>query len=184
MQIAPGRLAAAEIITYTSPYHGGFQCCWAAFLGGQAMGGWSFAENHETPAGTWFGDMALAPTGDGGAVYFWSQVYERTGLFARRFSAAAELVETPPAIAPVALHALRYVPGEGVHARIGLAGGAGRLELFDLGGRRAADLRLPAGSQGERDVLLPGTAALGQSVYFARLTTAREVREARVVVWR
>ncbi len=140
-------------------------------------------ETHDNPVVTWYGDIALAPTRDGGAVFFWSQERERFGLFARRFTAAGEVTAAPVAAPALALSGLRYVPGEGVRARIALPeAGAARLELFDLAGRRQASARVDMPAAGERDLALAGTRELAAGLYFARLSTPRATRAGRVLV--
>lgn len=57
---------------------------------------WSeFGESHpEQQAIQWYGDIGLASTEDGGAVFAWSQYRDRVGLFARKFSPYGEVVPT------------------------------------------------------------------------------------------
>jgi len=155
-----------------------------AFLSLTRSGQSLFFEVHSDPVVTWYGDIGLAPTGDGGCVFFWSQVRDRVGLFARRFSSSGEITAVPPA-APVALglRALRFVPGAGVRGLVSLPDGASaRLALFDLAGRRLAEQTLTR--RGESETTLAGTAALHPGVYFARLLTARASLTRRVVVLR
>lgn len=152
-------------------------------LGADAVG--LLGEYHDVPpAVRWYGDIALASTGDGGAVFFWSQERERFGLFARRFSAAGEVVGVEPATAPVALalRGLRWSAGRGVSARVSLTGGPATLELFDLAGRRVARERLGDDARGEREVTLAGTGRLEAGLFFARLTAREGERRGRVIV--
>lgn len=156
-----------------------------AFLSLTRSGQGLFSEYHTEIAVTWYGDIGLAPTGDGGAVFFWSQVRDRVGLFARRFSASGEITAVPPA-APVTfgLRGLRFVPGAGIRGIVSLPDGApARFGLYDLAGRTLAARDL-AGVRGESETTLDGTATLRPGVYFARLTTARASLARRVVVVR
>jgi hypothetical protein len=148
--------------------------------------GWAvWREFHYEAAVVWYGDMALAPFQDDGAVLFWSQMHNRFGLFARRFSPAGQVTAVaadPPRA--LALGPLRFVPGTGVRAAITLpVATRGRLELFDLLGRRVAALDLDGAAQ-RAEVTLPGTATLGSGIYFARLATASQWTGARAVVAR
>jgi hypothetical protein len=148
--------------------------------------GWSpWSEIHQEPVLVWYGDIGVAASlSDDGAVFFWSQVRERIGLFARRFSTYGEVTAVATTPRALALRALRFVPGVGVRAAVSLAeAGSGRLELFDLLGRRVA-WRALAGGAGVREVTLPGTAALRSGIYFARLKAGETVARGRVVVAR
>jgi hypothetical protein len=149
-----------------------------------ALPGWSdFRESHTEYGSSWFGDIALVPTGDGGAIFFWSQHNQIFGLFARRFGGGGGVVDVPdPFGSESSLHA-SFAPGIGVRAA-GLLDGAGvaDLGLFDLSGRRAAVLRVAR--PGAFDVVLPGTSSLGCGVYFLRARAGTEIRTARVAVIR
>ena len=146
-------------------------------------GSWSpFFEIHYDIVVLWYGDIALAPTGDGGAVFFWSQVRDRFGLFARRFTPGGEVTGVVPQSSVLALRGLRFVAGSGVRARVTLPGGAARLDLFDVAGRRVSSERL-AGS-GAREVTLSGTAGLRSGLYFARLQGGQDAFSGKVVVSR
>jgi hypothetical protein len=151
-----------------------------------APASWSdFHELHEVVFIPWYGDIALAESGDGGAVFFWSQVTERFGLFARRFNNAGEVtsVETRAAESQLALTRLRFVAGDGVRVSLSLpAGEQAGLDLFDVTGRRVAATRLSA--DGAREVTLPGTRVLAAGLYFAKLTTRRGSLGGKVIVAR
>lgn len=147
--------------------------------------GWSdFGEYHREAAIQWYGDIGLAPTGDGGVVCFWSQVRERFGLFARRFSPGGQVTAVEPERTTLALRGLRFVRGAGVRAVVALPDAApARLELFDLAGRRVAAQAIEGGG-GARELTLGGTAALPSGLYFARLISSRQAFTGRVVVAR
>ncbi|MGH7730287.1 MAG: hypothetical protein ACRENJ_03455 [Candidatus Eiseniibacteriota bacterium] len=148
--------------------------------------GWSpWIERHTEYGLDWFGDIALAPAGDGGVVFFWSQHRERFGLFARKFSTAGQVTAVEPVRAPGSspLEHLRFVDGAGIVARIELEGGPARLELFDVGGRRISSLTL--GEAGAVvDVTLPGTESLAAGLYFVRLAWEASAAFGRVPVIR
>jgi hypothetical protein len=133
------------------------------------------------PAISWYGDIALAPDGEGGVVFFWSQERERFGLFARRFLPAGGVgVEESPALR-AALTGLRFTPGVGVRAYVAVP--QGRLDLFDPAGRRTAS-RGVDGTGASLELTLPGTAELNSGIYFARLVAGPEVVAGRVAVLR
>jgi hypothetical protein len=145
--------------------------------------GWvPFAEYHDQPVIFWYGDIALASTGDGGAVFFWSQAHDRFGLFARRFGPGGEVTGVGGAPALLSLRGLRFAAGQGVRASVSLPGGAARLDLYDVAGRRVASDRLEGA--GAREVTLAGTAGLRAGLYFARLDAGREAYAGKVVVSR
>jgi len=85
--------------------------------------GWTEWRETQTQAAVgWYGDIALAPAGDGGVVFFWSQHRERFGLFARKFTTAGQVTAVAPGpgaeTGPLGLHGLRFVSGTGVVARV------------------------------------------------------------------
>ena len=115
--------------------------------------------------------------------FFWSQVHERHGLFARRFSAQGMVTGVePPPVAELTLNGLRFVAGEGVRVSLSLPASVARLDLYDILGRRVAATRLEGLSAGPRDVNLPGTSDLPAGLYFARLVTVGQSLRGRVVV--
>ncbi|HET9327777.1 MAG TPA: hypothetical protein VFQ05_13505 [Candidatus Eisenbacteria bacterium] len=173
-------------------YGGDFKCCgpasqwdWPALLGLHAEpdGDWpSHFEVHTEPVITWYGDIALASTGDGGVVYYWSQSNVLQGLFARRFNPTNEVTGVGATIRLPGLYGLRFTAGVGVAARVQLDGNASRLELFDLGGRSLASR--PISGSGSFEVTLPGTASLASGVYFARLISGSTRAFGKVAVTR
>jgi hypothetical protein len=132
---------------------------------------------------TWFGDVALAPSGDGGVLFFWSQVRERFGLFGRRFNESGEVLAVEPGFARTGIESIRFASGAGVRTRIRFAGAA-RLELFDVTGRRVASQRFESGNGEAFEATLTGTERLRAGLFFARLSSAGAVSSARVVVSR
>jgi hypothetical protein len=112
---------------------------------------------------TYYGDIGLAPTSGAGAILAWSQVYERQGVFARRFTGAGQVAVEPGVVVAQALR-LRFAPGRGVVATLGRVA-EGRIQLHDVTGRACAGTDVPAGA---REVTLEGTATLAPGLYFAR----------------
>ena len=148
--------------------------------------GWTdFYEDHGEILQHWFGDIGLAPTGDGGSVLFWSQAHDRFGLFARRFTSSGEVTGVPPAAeGPLAIHSLRFARGAGIRARVTLPNaGPATLGLFDVAGRRHASLDL-SGRVGTMDLVLPGTESVRSGIYFARLDAGPASARGRVMVLR
>lgn len=104
-------------------------------------------------------------------------------LFARRFTTAGEVTAVPPKVSStVALANARFSRGVGVRAAVTLPpGGSARLGLFDVAGRRVADMEV-AGSGAAIDVTLPGTEDLAAGIYFLRLAGTSTHSNARVLV--
>ena len=140
-------------------------------------------EYHTEPVVYWYGDIGVAATDDGGAVFYWSQFNQRYGLFARRFTAAGEVTGVPiPTGAGEPVLRARYVRGQGVCATIEIpAGAVSRLELLDVAGRRVAQQHWTSASTSS-DVVLGGTGSLPTGIYFVRLTWPRHALSARVIV--
>jgi hypothetical protein len=148
----------------------------------QSDPGEGFFEYHDTPVVQWFGDVALAATGDGGAVFGWSQVIERFGIFAVRLGPAGQVTAVPPAPihGPPSMR-LRFVPGIGVRALIAsVPAGREELSLHDVSGRAVARTTIEQASGG--DWVFPGTEGLPSGVYFARAVSRGVVLQARVAV--
>ncbi len=152
---------------------------------GPAPAGWSdWSETYTNPVIQIYGDIGLAATGDGGAVLFWSQMYDRVGLFARRYGPAGETTDVPPATASFGIESARFQPGAGVRVRCSTgAGGPARLDLFDIAGRRVAGARAHV-APGAGETAIPGTAGLPSGLYFVRLVAGGAEAHARVGVTR
>jgi hypothetical protein len=130
---------------------------------------------------TWYGDIGLAPTSGAGAIFAWSQVHERQGVFARRFTRAGEVTGVPPGGPVAGALRLRFAPGRGVIATLGSAAG-GRIQLLDVAGRVYGGTDVPAGA---REVTLEGTAPLATGIYFTRHRgSSGAIETGRVVVVR
>ena len=123
-----------------------------------------FHESHDQTWGTWYGDVGLAPTSGAGAIFTWSQVRERQGVFARRFTSVGEVTGVPAGGPVAGALRLRFAPGRGVVATLGAVTG-GRIRLLDVSGRACGGADVPAGA---REVTLEGTAPLAPGLYFAR----------------
>lgn len=153
---------------------------WAAPMG---WAHWREWHNVERTGYQVFGDIALAPSGDGGVVLFWSQVRYRFGLFARRFSPSGEVTVAvrQPGWEITPLFQLSFSKGVGVRARVALDRTPERLDLFDINGRRVASLPLGEGA-GTDEITLPGTASLASGLYFARLMAGGVAAVGKVAV--
>ena len=148
----------------------------------QTMPGNGFSEWDPTPSVAWYGAVAVAPTSDG-AVFFWSQVRNRYGLFARKFGPTGQVTGVGKDPVELGLR-LFFRVGEGVHARWSMAAPLpARLELFDITGRRRAQARLETAT-GQVDIVLPATLNMAPGVYFARLTTRDRSSRQRLVLVR
>lgn len=132
-----------------------------------------------------YGDEAVSPTGDGGAMLFWSnwhsESYGPAGLYAIRLNGAGQVTSVASGPAALGLSILRFVPGAGVRAVLSAPGKA-RVDLFDVTGRRVTSQRFAA--RGEASVTLPGTAGLRSGLYFLRATSGHEGVVGRVVIAR
>jgi hypothetical protein len=130
---------------------------------------------------TFYGDIGLAPTSNAGAILAWSQVYERHGVFARRFTGAGQVTAVAPLAAVAQALRLRFAPGRGVVATLGSVA-EGRIRLLDVAGRVCAGTEVPAGAH---EVTLEGTATLAPGLYFARHRGADgAIETGRVVIVR
>jgi hypothetical protein len=148
----------------------------------QSAPGEGYLEYHDTPVVQWYGDVALAATGDGGAIFGWSQVNERFGIFAVRLGPAGQVTAVPPAPiqSPPSMR-LRFVPGVGVRALIAsVPSGREELALHDVSGRIVARTSIERAAGG--DWVFPGTEALPSGVYYARSVSGGVVLKARVAV--
>lgn len=166
----------------SGPYQPYAYLCIGQSVAPPEWGGW--CESHPEPSTAWYEDIGLAPAGDGGAVFFWSQKRERFGLFARRFSPWGQVAGVAPVgVGTLAIRGLRFVPGEGLHASIILPEGPGRLDCFDVAGRRWATTSVEGGA-GTIEITMPGTVHLPSGLYFGRLVAGRDATIARAVVTR
>jgi hypothetical protein len=126
-------------------------------------------------------DVGLAPASNAGAIFAWSQSYERQGVFARRFAQAGQVAGVEPVSAVPRVFRLRFAPGRGVVATLG-AVAAGRIELHDVMGRVCFGTEVPAGA---REVAIAGTATIAPGLYFAQHRGADgSVETGRVVIVR
>jgi hypothetical protein len=148
----------------------------------QSDPGTGFFESKGSLSATRYGDVGLTATGEGGAIFAWSQLIDRQGVYAIRLGQAGVVTGVPPTpvIGPPSLR-VRYVRGSGVHAVASFAGSPRlALSLHDLAGRRVASFTSDA-TLGA-DVVFPGTRDLPGGVYFARASDGTRVLNARVIV--
>jgi hypothetical protein len=156
----------------------------AYILATQSAPGTYFSEWHDEPLLDWYGDVGLTATGDGGALFAWSQVRDRYGVFAIRLGQAGVVtgVPPPPVIGAPSLR-VRFVRGEGVHAVASFSGSPRvELALHDLAGRRVASFSSDA-TLGA-DAVFPGTRDLPGGVYFARASDGSRELRTKVLVLR
>ena len=143
----------------------------------------AFYEGPDLP-GCVFGDVSIAPVGDGGSITFFCRLSGATGLYAVKLNRAG-LVTGVGGGAPhtLAIGRARFVEGAGARVAFTLpGGGGGRLALFDLGGRRVSELRAVATDAAE--VTMEGTANLEPGVYFVRLSQGPRFAIAKLLVAR
>lgn len=177
--LPPGGVAAAACIP-VDPY-GPYSP--SAFVGvAQSGGSPSFVEYHNEPVLNWYGDVGLAATQDGGAIFVWSQERERFGVFAIRLGPAGQVTGVPPVAMGPSLRA-HFARGRGVLAQVTLPGALdAELALLDVQGRVESTVR--AASNSTLETTFPGTAALSPGVYFVRASGAGQQLTRRVVVLR
>ena len=142
---------------------------------GQSPTGAGFFESEGSFYATRYGDVGVASTADGGAIFAWSQLIDRQGVYAIRLNPGGQVTGVPPTVAPRALRAW-FVRGAGVR----VAGtGAFSLRLHDVTGREVAR-GTSDGAGGEWTV--PGTAELPSGVYFAKATFGGKAMQVKVAV--
>src|SRR5262245_1412213 len=150
----------------------------------QSSPGAGFYESKGSFSATRYGDVGLTATGDGGAIFAWSQRIDRQGIYAIRLGQAGAVTGVPPTTVSrgPALH-VHFVRGQGVRALASFPGAARMtIALHDLAGRRVASVTREGAPEG--DVLLPGTRDLPGGVYFARASDGKHEMNARVLVLR
>src|SRR5262245_5923235 len=101
----------------------------------QSSPGQGFLEWHTEPS-TWYGDVGLSSTGDGGAIFAWSQVQERFGVFAVRLNPSGVVTGVPPSTASRGVR-MWFTRGVGVQLATG-GGTSVTLRLHDVTGREGA----------------------------------------------
>jgi hypothetical protein len=151
---------------------------------GQSSPGAGFYESKTSYSAIRYGDIGLTATGDGGAIFAWSQLIDRQGVYAIRLGQAGAVtgVTPTPVIGAPSLR-VRFVRGEGVHAVASFSGSPRvSLSLYDVSGRRVAGVSNDA-TLGA-DVVIPGTRDLAGGVYFARASDGQRLLDARVLVVR
>ena len=143
---------------------------------GQSSGA-TFFESKTSYSATRYGDIGLTATRDGGAIFAWSQLIDRQGVYAVRLNPAGVVTGVPPQFPSFPKPALsaRFVRGRGVGVRATLPGTrVMAATLYDVTGRavmRVGDLA--SGATVER--WLPGTSRLESGVYFLRVVDATGV---------
>jgi hypothetical protein len=150
----------------------------------QSTPGTSFFESKGSLSATRYGDVGLTATGDGGAIFTWSQLIDRQGIYAIRLNPAGVVTGVPPATikGPPSLR-LRFVPGTGVRALIAsVPSGREELSLHDITGRVVARTSIEQAAGG--DWVFPGTEHLPSGLYFARAVSGNMTLHARVAVVR
>jgi hypothetical protein len=150
----------------------------------QSDPGAGFHESKPSASAIRYGDIGLTATGDGEAIFAWSQLIDRQGVYAIRLGPAGIVTGVPPApvIGSPSLR-VRFVRGEGVHAVAAFTGSSRvTFALHDLAGRRVASFASDA-TLGA-DVVLPGTRDLPGGVYFAMASDGVRALNARVLVLR
>ncbi|HET7226649.1 MAG TPA: hypothetical protein VFK69_13150, partial [Candidatus Eisenbacteria bacterium] len=152
-----------------------------SYDGGKSTG--LLSEYHNDILQHWYGDIGLAATNDGEAVFFWSQENQKYGLFARKFNAAGQVAAAPSAARdPGVLSDVRFERGIGVRATVRLdAGERGRLALFDVQGRTIAGTTV-VGTGAPATLHLPESDTIPVGVYFLRLKSPARSGSTRVAV--
>jgi len=150
----------------------------------QSNPGAGFFESKTSYSATRYGDIGLTATGDGGAIFAWSQSIDRHGVYAIRLGQAGAVTGVPPTpmLGGPNLR-VRFVRGEGVHAVASFSGSPRvSFALHDLAGRRVASFASDA-TMGA-DGVFPGTRELPGGVYFAVASDGTRELNAKVLVLR
>jgi hypothetical protein len=140
--------------------------------------GGSFYESVPSYYATRYGDVGLAATGDGGAIFAWSQLIDRQGVYAVRLSPSGVVTGVPP-IAPARAFRAWFVRGAGVRVQGGDA--TFSLRLHDVTGREVAS---GAAEGGGGAWTVPGTSGLPSGIYFVNAMIGGRSVHARVAVVR
>ncbi len=142
--------------------------------------GGGYYESKPSYYSTRYGDVGIGSLPDGGAIFAWSQLIDRQGIYAVRINPAGVVTGVPPIGATRGLRAW-FVRGAGVRVDLALEGSDEvQMRLLDIAGREVS--RRSTASRGE--ALLPGTDRLPSGLYFVRARTRTQVADARLIVTR
>jgi len=144
----------------------------------QSTPGASFFEYQASPSTIRYGDIGLAPTGDGGAIFTWSELIDRQGVFAIRLNPSGIVTDVPPTTTARGAR-LWYARGVGVQLLMD-GSASGWLRLHDVTGREVARGEWESGALARWTV--PGTAELPSGVYFAVGRNGATDFKSRVVI--
>jgi hypothetical protein len=139
--------------------------------------GGSYYESKPSYYSTRYGDVGLAATGDGGAIFAWSELIDRHGVYAVRVNPAGAVTGVPPLAVAPGFRAW-FVGGIGVHVQGGSQ--AFTLRLHDVTGREVARGSFDYGGEW----IVPGTAELPSGIYFVNAMVGGNAVHARVAVVR
>ena len=145
----------------------------------QSDPGAGFFESQVSYYATRYGDVGLTATGDGGAIFAWSQAIDRHGVYAIRLNPGGVVTGVPPATVARPLR-IWFARGAGVRVQA-TGAGAFSLRVHDVTGREVARGETD-GTSGEWTV--PGTAELPSGIYFASAKVGGREVNARVAVIR
>ena len=146
----------------------------------QSDPGTGYSAWHPEPWEYWYGDIGISATGDGGAIFAWSQVNMDYGVFAVRMNPSGLVTGVPPTSTRSGLH-VWFARGAGVRVQ---DDGAGRytLRIHDVNGREVAS----GSSDGSAAATwtVPGTAELPSGIYFASSSRGGVEGNTKIVVIR
>ena len=144
---------------------------------GQSPSGTGFFESLGSGAAIRYGDVGVASTADGGAIFAWSQSIDRQGVYAIRLNPGGQVTGVPPLTFAPDFRAW-FVRGAGVRVTGGVL--TSGLRVHDVTGREVA--------RGSSDVAgewtVPGTAELPSGIYFVKTAIGGKETHARVAVVR
>jgi hypothetical protein len=142
----------------------------------------NFSESYSVNTLSYYGDVSICRA-TGGAIFMWSQDRERVGVFAMRFDSSGPVVDVAPEVPGGAMIRSWFDRAAGIRVAGSMAPGAnGRIDVFDIVGRRVSTARIVAG--GAFATIMPGTIELASGAYFVRVTHGDDVMSGRVAVVR
>jgi hypothetical protein len=139
--------------------------------------GGGYYESKPSYYSTRYGDVGVGALVDGGAIFAWSELIDRNGIYAVRLNPAGVVTDVPPVSVSPPFRAW-FVRGAGVHVQGGSQAFAVR--LHDVTGREVARGSFDYGGEWT----MPGTAELPSGIYFVNAMVGGRALHTKVAVLR